>query len=340
MSSTPMRAVRRYWLLVPVAVVGCLVGAAVYVRTVEPRYATSADVLVSPVTTDRAIPGTGVIVESVEPIRAVQTAAALIETDEAARRTAAVMGGPWTMEQVRLAVTVRPRGQSNVIEVEASTTNAEEASRLATAYATESVSARNADVQARATELFTAHERAQATGTQANALGPALVELRLLMEQGDPSLSVVTPAPVPDGPVTPSPPMVMVLAALVGLLGGVILAVAVDALVTACSPSSSASSSSSSSADPALGRIPPRHRSIDPGVVRAPREDTDGVRYGVDPDPVAVPDHPGGFEAPARMVPAAGSRSTSWGDDPVRPNGWAANGHRPTVPRGYEGPGR
>ncbi|MFV0260162.1 MAG: hypothetical protein ACK5PP_17130 [Acidimicrobiales bacterium] len=115
MSSTHIHAVRRYWLLVLVALVGCLLGAVAYVRMVEPRYASSADVLVSPVTTDRAIPGTGVIVESVEPIRAVQTAAAQIETDEAARRTAAAMGAPWTMEQVRLAVTVRPRGQSKLI---------------------------------------------------------------------------------------------------------------------------------------------------------------------------------------------------------------------------------
>ncbi|MFV0259233.1 MAG: hypothetical protein ACK5PP_12395, partial [Acidimicrobiales bacterium] len=250
----------------------------------------------------------------------------------------AAMGAPWTMEQVRLAVSVRPRGQSNVIEIEATTLGADEASRLATTYATESVGLRNADVQTRATELLAAHERAQATGTPANALDPALVELRLLMEQGDPSLSVITPAPVPDGPVTPSPRTVMVLAALIGLLGGVALAVAVDGVV--------ASLSTDRSAD----RIPPRHRSTssEPGPGRPavshpghqPTAAGNGVRSGIAPGSVtaaARPGPPAGLDHPS---PAAAPRVPSWDDEPIaRSNGWATNGGRGAPPRGGEGSG-
>src|SRR5271163_4253556 len=125
-----LRAIRRNWLLVlAVTLVSAAVADATILRS-GPTYQASATVLVSPLPQgDADFVNTGVVLETGEPPRTVQTAAALVDSVPAAQRTAEVMGHGWTASAVQSAVSVSPRGESYVLEVTAQAGSAQEAAK-------------------------------------------------------------------------------------------------------------------------------------------------------------------------------------------------------------------
>lgn len=138
-----LRAIRHHWLLV-LAVT--LVTAAVAEATIlhgGPTYQASATVLVSPLPQgDADFVNTGVVLETGEPPRTVQTAAALIDSAQAAQRTAEEMGPGWTQSRVQNAISVSPRGESYVLEVTAHASTPAQAALLANKFAMAAVAYR------------------------------------------------------------------------------------------------------------------------------------------------------------------------------------------------------
>ncbi len=224
-----LRAVRRRWKFVLVVTVLATAVAAFTLLHGGRTYQASASVLVTPLPQgDPTFNGIGVVVDSGDPARNVETASALINSSQAAIAAAHKMGSGWTLQRVQNAVNVTPLGQSDVISVTASGSSPSEASRLANDFTTASIASRAAivqrniarslaDLQARAATL----PRGGATASQVTDLASRIGELRAAQSTGgDPSLSISQPAIPPSSPSGASRSLILLLA----LVGGFALA--------------------------------------------------------------------------------------------------------------------
>ncbi len=220
-----LRAVRRHWLLILVITLLAGVAAAFTVARSTPSYSATASILVTPLPEgDPNFLGIGVVLDTGDPARTVQTAAALVDSPGAAALTAQKLGNPWTTSSVQNAVSVAPLGQSDVLAVTATADSGSEAARLANTYALESVAYRGRIVQHNiARELTTLQARLQAlpstapgTSSQVADISGRMGELRAAQTSGgDPSLSVSQAATTPSSPGG-APHWLVVLLALVG----------------------------------------------------------------------------------------------------------------------------
>lgn len=233
-AGTYLRALRRYWPLVLGSVV---VSAAVAFFTTSrsgDTYEATASILVSPLGgADATFAGTGVVTDTGDPTRTVQTAAALLDSPRAAALTASAMGGRWTENGVQAAVTVAPRGQSNVLGATARASTAEDASRLANTFAQAAVATRsklvlrNIDLKLQALE----HRLQQLPQSVATAgkeeLAARIAQLEAVRATGaDPTLRVAQLAKPPSGPTGFSDGFLILLSAVVGFALGSVAAVA------------------------------------------------------------------------------------------------------------------
>ena len=225
-----LRAVRRHWrFVVLVVVLTGAVAAATVLRT-SPSYQASASVLVTPLPQgDPAWIGVGTVVQSGDPARDLQTAVALIDSDQAASATASRLGKAWSTQRVESAVNVTPLGQSDVVSITANGSSPGQAARVANTYAATTVALRGGVVQrAIAKELFVLQARiaqlrtaAAANATELTTLGTQVDELQAgQATHGDPSMSVSELAQPPSSPVGASHALILLLA----LIGGFALA--------------------------------------------------------------------------------------------------------------------
>src|SRR4051795_2199199 len=77
----------RPWVM-PLAIVLTLAAAIAYLATAHNVYKAEADVLVTPVPNDTAVPGLGLILDSSDPARATETIARLVMKPAGAERAA------------------------------------------------------------------------------------------------------------------------------------------------------------------------------------------------------------------------------------------------------------
>jgi Mrp family chromosome partitioning ATPase/capsular polysaccharide biosynthesis protein len=221
-----LRAVRRRWLLLAAVTLLTFAVAAVTTLRGSPKYEADAKVLVSPVQQGESnLVNVGVVVEGGEPVRTVQTAAALVDSLPAAQAVAARLGNGWTAARVQQAVSVTPLGESNVLKVTATSDTAVGAARLANAFASASVGYRASivqrNIQAQLNELNNRLQQASSSGTTASAaleqeLAARIAALRSVqVSGGDPSLSV-TEAATPPGSPSGAPHWLILLLSLIG----------------------------------------------------------------------------------------------------------------------------
>lgn len=232
-----LRAMARHYVLVLV-VVGLAAGIAFgTVMTREDTYETSASVLVKPLPQgDATFIGIETVVDSVDPTRTIQTAAALVSTPAAAAAAAKKMGPDWSRVRVRDSVHVTPRGESYVLAITAKAPTGREAARLANAYANAALDARARIVQRNVAAnirslrgRLAALRRTGADAGQINDLSARSEQLRALQALGsDPSLQLSQRAEVPAGPIGISKPLLLALALIGGLMLGSVAALAVE----------------------------------------------------------------------------------------------------------------
>jgi Mrp family chromosome partitioning ATPase/capsular polysaccharide biosynthesis protein len=231
------RAVRRNWLLV--AAVTLLTGAVAAATVLHKglNYQASATVLVSPLEQgDANFLDTGVVIETGEPVRTVQTAAALINSQPAAQDAAVIMGAGWSVTRVQNAISVTPLGQSDVLNVTAQAGSSTQATQLANAFAKAAVGYRARIVQHNISvqlgELTARLNQASGTGiadvSLAQELATRIAALRAAqVSGGDPSLSVTGLART--GSSTGASHSLIVLLSLIGGFAiGSVAALAVD----------------------------------------------------------------------------------------------------------------
>lgn len=232
-----LRALSRHWLLVLVVV---CVSTGVAVSTVMRNgstYEATASVLVKPLPDDNAgFISIGVLIDSGDPTRTIQTAAVLLRTPAAASAAAREMGPGWRRARVQNAVRVEPRGESYVVDIIAKAPTAASSARLANAYADAALKERARIVQRNLkTNIKTSRarliklQRAQSDPSQLNILAARIEDLRALEALGtDPSLQLSQRAQRPAGPTGISRPILLALALIGGLILGTIAALALE----------------------------------------------------------------------------------------------------------------
>jgi Mrp family chromosome partitioning ATPase len=235
-AGTYIQALVRYWPVVAGTVVLSVAIALFTLSRSGDTYQASASVLVSPLgASDPTFTGTGVVIDTGDPARTVQTAAALLNSPRAASLAASALGGGWTEGGVRGAVSVTPRGQSNVLAVTARASTPEDASNLANAFAHAAVQARTEIVQQNiAAKLRALDARFRQPGAIATATGQQELALRIVQleavraTKADPTLQVAQDAEPPSGSTGLPRLLLVVLSAIVGFAIGSVGAVALS----------------------------------------------------------------------------------------------------------------
>lgn len=234
-----LRAVRRHWILVAVVTVVAGLIAGITVHRAGKTYQANASILVSPLPEGSAgTLGIGTVVDTGDPARTIQTAAALVDTEQSAQGAARTLGHGWTPGGVMSAVSVAPLGASNVLAVTADAGSPQDAARLANAFATNAIAYRGSVVQQQINATLTSLSArlAQLPPASAEAQGLATSVSQLRTMQGpdrEPTLSLSQKA-VPSGGPTGAPDWLIVLLALAG--GFVLGCVAALALETFTRP--------------------------------------------------------------------------------------------------------
>ncbi len=151
-----LRAVVRHRLLVVVITLAAVLGAAAWLAARTPQYKATSQIVVAPMPfDDTTFEGLPVPHDTPgDPTRAVQTAAALIETPAAALATAQALGHGWTEASVASAVRVTAAGGTNVLAVQATAHARANAIALAQAYSHAALEQRRASLAASAQALL------------------------------------------------------------------------------------------------------------------------------------------------------------------------------------------
>jgi capsular exopolysaccharide synthesis family protein len=225
-----LRAIRAHRFLVAALTLATLVSAIAWLSLRSETYEATAQMLVNPLPqSDETFLGLQLLRDSGDPTRTVQTAATLVESQEAANRAAAELGGGHTGESVLNDVEVEPQGESNVLAVTARAGSAAEATRMANEFAQAALDARN---EALAEQIDAAIERLQTrvdqqSGGQTDEQSASLEQLESVRSEGDPTLQLSQPA-VGATAIGTSRPVVLFMAVLAGLALGSVAAVLVE----------------------------------------------------------------------------------------------------------------
>jgi polysaccharide biosynthesis transport protein len=230
--STYLRALKSHWVVFTLIVLGTVGAAVAWTIVRAPSYQATARILVSPVPADdRTFVGVQVVRDTGDPTRTVQTAATLVESKDAAARTADRLGPGRSAGQVGAAVTVEPLGQSNVLAVRAEADTPEQAARIATEFARSALVVRSEAVKSQVADLIPeleAQQRALGPESSTSAdLATRIFQLRASQSQGDPTLLLEQTAP-PGALVGVSRSLIVVLALIAGVALGAVTAVLLE----------------------------------------------------------------------------------------------------------------
>src|SRR5215208_4954209 len=226
-------AIRRQWLVLVAVLLLTVSTSVAWLRVKSPEYKVTAQILVQPLAQpDLTFVGVDLVRETSDPVRTLETAVTLIQNPAAAEATAKRMGPEWATKDVEESILVQPHGQSNVIDVVASSDSASVATRLANVYARQSLELRRAVIARQAAERLTAVRR-QLSGlpTDSRAADDMQAQIPLLeaVRAGqDPTVQLSQAALRPEKPTGPSRVLVLILAAFAGLALGMFAAVGAD----------------------------------------------------------------------------------------------------------------
>jgi len=230
---TYLWALRHHRLLVLAAVLAAIGGHLAWRAVSTPRYEATAQLLVNAISADDdRFLGLPVIRETPrEPTRAIETAAALLHSPQAAERAARSLRSTSTVEHILDVVSLEPQGQSSVIAVTATASTPDRAQRLADAFARAALLERSDELQrAATTQIPEVAAQLEALGKTSSAGASELRErlnaLRGLRDEGDPTLSLSQPARAPQDASGPSSTFTLLLVLLGGFVIGSIAALA------------------------------------------------------------------------------------------------------------------
>ncbi len=220
----------RKWLILATVLITTL-AAVLYVVTATKVYSAESDLLITPVTgSDTTLAGLGLISNSSDPTRDVETASKLVTTANVARRVKAQLHDSRSAQQILDAVTVAPVATSNIVAVTAEGSSPKAAQSLANAFAQQAVAERTAAFHTQIDEKITnlkprvpkpAPGQPDTSSSDPNSPAQQLVTLETLRAGNDPTMRVETLADAPTGPTSPKKKLSIAAGLLAGLVLGV-----------------------------------------------------------------------------------------------------------------------
>jgi tyrosine-protein kinase len=214
----------RVWIIVACVVVAVAVAEA-YVVTADKVYEAQADLLITPVPTENAtLVSLGLLRESNDPSREVDTATQLVTTHAVAERVSDQLGGSRSADDLLNDVDAQPVAQSNIVAVTAKGGSPTEAKDVANAFAQQAIAQRTDELHNRIDNVLPRLKRQlqtlPATDLTAQSLADEVAQLESLRAGDDPTMTLETPATAPSSPTSPKVVLTIAGAALLGLVLG------------------------------------------------------------------------------------------------------------------------
>jgi capsular exopolysaccharide synthesis family protein len=226
-----VETLRERWRLILASVVVTTFIAIVYVLTAAKTYETGANILVTPVSAgDPVAISLGLLRESSDPTRDVQTASQLIANIDVAERAAKELNNGKTGEELQHSVKAEPVANSNIVAVIASEGSAKEAQQVANTFAAAAVAERtdqmHEEIEERLPRLEAIAEEDTGPAVESQAEGGVSVngeiaELQALNAGPDPTMRVQTRASVPTGQSSPKKKLSIIAGIIAGLIIGI-----------------------------------------------------------------------------------------------------------------------
>jgi receptor protein-tyrosine kinase len=212
------------WLLI-LSFVLCVGAAGLYLSQAEKVYEAEADLLVQPIARDNIVRVPGLIVESSDPTRDVETAARLVQAPSVARRVKAKLGLKGNLKAITEKISVKPIAQSNIVNITAKGPTPKAAQALANAFGEEMVNDRTERMKDALVPIRKAlSPRAAAEGPEAianeNSATNKLAYIDTLTK--DPTVGLESPAELPTSAVSPRPVLTLGAAIMGGLVLGLL----------------------------------------------------------------------------------------------------------------------
>jgi capsular exopolysaccharide synthesis family protein len=214
----------RIWLIVTAVLITTGI-AILYVAVATKTYDAEADILVTPVTGDNPVLASlGLIRESADPTRDVETASRLVTNIDVATRVQETIDSDSTPQELLKKVTAEPVAGSNIVAVIGSESSPEEARTLANAFARQAVADRTEQMHEQIDDQLPQLE-AQLSGTDVPVAGQVplaeqIAQLQTLRTSPDPTMRVQTLAPLPTSQASPKPALSIVGGIIAGLVLG------------------------------------------------------------------------------------------------------------------------
>ena len=230
-----IEVIRERRLLIVGALLLTLLGAITYLAVAPKSYEAQADLLVTPAAeADELLSSLGVLRDSSDPARSVETAARLVTSNDVAQRVVDQLDESLTATEILSKVSVEPVAQSSVVAITATGSTAEQAAARANAFAAAVVADRTEALHQQIDLILpgirdTADDPSISDRTAENLNGD-IARLEVLRQGKDPTIRIETRAVPPESPSWPRPLLTIVAAIVVGTLLGLLAAFAWQAL--------------------------------------------------------------------------------------------------------------
>jgi tyrosine-protein kinase len=223
-----VQTIRERWKLIALSVLVTTLAAALYVGTAQKTYKAESNLIVTPISgqdqTLNSIPG--LIRESSDPTRNVQTAAKLVTTIDVARKAKQKLNTTRSGRSLLSDVQAAPIAQSDLVAITATGSTAESAQNLANVFGDAVVEDRTdkfheqVDIRIKALKPQVASLNEPA-GSPPSALRTQLSELETVRAGNDPTLRVDTRADRPENAAWPKRNLSIIAGIIAGLALGI-----------------------------------------------------------------------------------------------------------------------
>jgi capsular exopolysaccharide synthesis family protein len=223
----------RFWLIVTTVAITTAI-AIIYVGTAAKTYTAEADILVTPVTGDSPVSGSlGLLRESADPTRDVETASRLVTNLSVATRVKNAIHSSRSPQSLLASCSTAPVAQSDVVAVNCKGGSPQQAKQLSNAFAQQAVAERTSELHKQVNALIPQLQAQLSQGGTSNggvSLSSEIAQLQILGKSPDPTMRVQTTAALPSAPTSPRPALSVVGGIVAGLILGVVAAFAAQTL--------------------------------------------------------------------------------------------------------------
>lgn len=231
-----VETLRERWKMIALIVLITTAASIAYVATATKEYESQAEILVTPVSSSDPILATlGLITESSEPTRPIETASKFVTNIDVAEIVKKELGTEESAEALLAKISAAPIAQSNVVAVTAKAESPEYSQELVNAFAKAAVTDRTRRLHERIDATVPQLEQQIAaspteTGVAGESLGAELALMQTLRNSTDPTIAVDAEAATPGEKVWPRTALSVVAGIFAGLVIGIAAAFAAQTL--------------------------------------------------------------------------------------------------------------